>query len=144
MPVTPGSCGVGEAMPRPSPCTEGYSLGYSMMQETVPKPPALVWRMLPALVIGKDEAPSPTSLVAVGWQSWGGWRSSVGICGVGVLWAEAEGEKGQKGSWTRSPPFQPQICQGRYLESRVISFTHNIIKEDSGAGWGILTLGLSH
>lgn len=84
VPMTPGSCGVGETMPRPPLHTEGYSLGYSMLQETVPEPSAQVWRMLPALVVGKDEAPSPTSLVAVGWQSRGGWKGSVEVCGVGA------------------------------------------------------------
>lgn len=88
VPVTPGSCGVGEAVPRP-PLHKGYSLGFSAMQETVPKPPAQIWRMLPALVIGKDEVPSPTSLVAVGWQSCGGGKRNVGVCGVGALWAGA-------------------------------------------------------
>lgn len=124
-------------MPRPSLCTEGYSLRYSMMQETAPKPPALVWRTLPALVIGKDEAPSPASLVAVGWQSWGGWKSSVGVCGVGAFWAEAEGEcSPPEGIMDRVSSLPtPDPGQGRYVESReVISFTHNIFKEDSGAG----------
>lgn len=86
VPVTPGSCGVGEAMPRPPLC-RGYSLEYSMMQGTVPKTAAQIWRMLTALVAGKDEAPPPPSLVAVGWQSPGGWKRSVGVCGVGALQA---------------------------------------------------------
>lgn len=58
-------------MLRPLFCTG--ATGYSMLQETAPKLPSQGWRMLlPALVVGKDEVPSPPSMVAAGWQSWGG------------------------------------------------------------------------
>lgn len=144
VPLTPGSCGVGEAMPRPPLC-KGYSLGYSM-QETVPKPPAQVWRMLTALVVGKDEAPSPTSLR----EPWRVEEKCLGLwggCSLGRCRLEAEGEcsppEGIMNMVSSLPT--PNPGQGRYLESRgVMSFTHNIIKKDSGAGWGLLAVRLSH
>lgn len=68
-------------MTSPPRCTE--ATGYSTQQETAPKPPSQGWRMLlPATVVGKDEVPSPASLMAVGWQSGGEWKRGVGVCGV--------------------------------------------------------------
>lgn len=121
------------AMLRPLFCTEAR--GYRILQETAPKTPSHVWRMLfLALVVGKDDEPSPSSPVAVGWQRtgveercwglWGGCPSDG--CGLAAE-AELSPPEGTVSMGSSLPA--PNPGSASFLRSwGVKSWAHNVIK----------------